>query len=241
LWARSQRIRQYTGGHDETWGGVTLNIDSNVVDSLVATVSVQPPTPTPSPSPTATPTATPTPQPTVVLETPLLEPMYDGGMCGAGWHMAMNERNYPAYLAANHDRNGTVPPGDTARQAVWAPTIPADGNYRVEVYIPGHNGVTWRCPEALLPQNTSSAHYIVRHADGTATKVANQAAVRSGWLLLGIYPFRAWQPAQVTLETATDEAAFTRTVTASALRVTRVEAGAPGSYFLYLPQVNRRE
>jgi hypothetical protein len=239
LWARSQRIRQYTGGHDETWGGVTLNIDSNVVDSLVAVLEVQPPTPTPSPSPTPTPTATPTPQPSLVLETPKLEPMYGDGMCGAGWHMTTNERNYPAYLAANRDRNGTIPP-DKARQAVWAPTIPADGYYRVEVYIPGHDGVEWRCPEALLPNNSSSAQYTVRHAEGTAAKVANQAAVRNGWLLLGIYPFRAWQAAEVTLDTATGEAALTRTVAASALRVTRVEEGTQGSYFLYLPQVDRR-
>jgi len=38
LWTNSQRIRQYTGGHNETWGGVTLNIDSNVLDGVVATI-----------------------------------------------------------------------------------------------------------------------------------------------------------------------------------------------------------
>lgn len=32
LWSDHQRIRQYAGGHDETWGGVTFNIDSNVID-----------------------------------------------------------------------------------------------------------------------------------------------------------------------------------------------------------------
>ena len=31
LWSQNQRIRQYTGGHDETWGGYTINIDSNVM------------------------------------------------------------------------------------------------------------------------------------------------------------------------------------------------------------------
>ena len=36
LWSNHQRIRQYAGGHDETWGGVTLNIDSNVIDGVVA-------------------------------------------------------------------------------------------------------------------------------------------------------------------------------------------------------------
>lgn len=31
-WAYHQRIVQYSGGHDETWGGVTMNIDCNVAD-----------------------------------------------------------------------------------------------------------------------------------------------------------------------------------------------------------------
>jgi hypothetical protein len=37
-WANSQRIHQYRGGHDETYGGVTINIDNNYVDG--ATVGV---------------------------------------------------------------------------------------------------------------------------------------------------------------------------------------------------------
>ncbi len=44
LWADHRRIRQYAGGHNETWGGVTLNIDSDVVDGIVATLT--PPGPT---------------------------------------------------------------------------------------------------------------------------------------------------------------------------------------------------
>lgn len=35
-WALHQRIHQYIGGHDETWGGVTLNIDTNVIDGPLA-------------------------------------------------------------------------------------------------------------------------------------------------------------------------------------------------------------
>ncbi|RCK73902.1 MAG: hypothetical protein ANABAC_2976 [Anaerolineae bacterium] len=36
LWKDRQRLRQYTGGHPETWGEVTLNIDSNVMDGIVS-------------------------------------------------------------------------------------------------------------------------------------------------------------------------------------------------------------
>ena len=32
LWSNHQRVHQYSGGHDEAHGGVTLNIDSNAVD-----------------------------------------------------------------------------------------------------------------------------------------------------------------------------------------------------------------
>jgi Domain of unknown function (DUF1906) len=32
LWNDHQRVHQYTGGHDEAYGGVTINIDSNAVD-----------------------------------------------------------------------------------------------------------------------------------------------------------------------------------------------------------------
>jgi hypothetical protein len=38
-WAVHQRIKQYLGDHNETWGGVTLNIDSDSLNAPVATVA----------------------------------------------------------------------------------------------------------------------------------------------------------------------------------------------------------
>lgn len=35
LWANHQRLKQYTGGHPETWGGLTFTIDSDVIDGQV--------------------------------------------------------------------------------------------------------------------------------------------------------------------------------------------------------------
>jgi hypothetical protein len=35
MWSTRGRIHQYQGDHDETWGGVTLNIDSNLVDGPI--------------------------------------------------------------------------------------------------------------------------------------------------------------------------------------------------------------
>lgn len=38
-WAAHQRLKQYQGGHDETWGGVKINVDSDSLDAPVATVA----------------------------------------------------------------------------------------------------------------------------------------------------------------------------------------------------------
>ncbi len=35
MWAVHQRLHQYQGGHDETWGGVTINVDNDVADGNV--------------------------------------------------------------------------------------------------------------------------------------------------------------------------------------------------------------
>ena len=35
LWNNHQRVHQYQGGHNEAYGGVTINIDSNAVDGPV--------------------------------------------------------------------------------------------------------------------------------------------------------------------------------------------------------------
>jgi hypothetical protein len=51
LWPNHQRVHQYKGGHRETYGGVTINIDSNVLDStVVGGAAPPPPPPTPAPA-----------------------------------------------------------------------------------------------------------------------------------------------------------------------------------------------
>jgi hypothetical protein len=55
LWANHQRLHQYTGGHHETWGGFTIDVDSSYVDAAVvgSTGSAPIPGPPPPPSPLA--------------------------------------------------------------------------------------------------------------------------------------------------------------------------------------------
>jgi hypothetical protein len=52
LWANHQRIHQYKGGHNETWGGVTLNVDNDYLDGPVVgpTAAPQPPPAPPPPT-----------------------------------------------------------------------------------------------------------------------------------------------------------------------------------------------
>jgi hypothetical protein len=39
-WSDHQRMHQYAGGHNDTWGGITVNIDANWVDAAVAGTAV---------------------------------------------------------------------------------------------------------------------------------------------------------------------------------------------------------
>ncbi len=59
LWADRQRIRQYSGGHKEAWGGVSMSIDSNIADGDVSVL----PRVLQLSTPTATATSTPEDEP----------------------------------------------------------------------------------------------------------------------------------------------------------------------------------
>jgi hypothetical protein len=50
LWPDHQRIHQYKGGHRETWGGVTIDVDSDFVDGAVVGGTAPPPPPPPPPA-----------------------------------------------------------------------------------------------------------------------------------------------------------------------------------------------
>jgi hypothetical protein len=47
LWSEHQRVHQYRGGHKETYGGVTINIDSNYVDGAVVAAAATVPSEAP--------------------------------------------------------------------------------------------------------------------------------------------------------------------------------------------------
>ncbi len=52
-WRPGGRMKQYRGGHNETWGGVTINIDSNYLE--LSGTPAAPPAPVPAPAPAPAP------------------------------------------------------------------------------------------------------------------------------------------------------------------------------------------
>ena len=168
LWARSQRIRQYTNSHDETWGGVTIEIDSNAVDSIVADLDVAPPTPTPTPYAAAERAAGGARAWSPAMTEACAAP---AGTCWST-RAATRPISPPTRTATARFRRCRLSPGRPAGSR----RFPSDGYYRVEAYIPGHDALQWTCPDAELAGDTATAYYTVQHAEGTTVKNANQAA-----------------------------------------------------------------
>jgi hypothetical protein len=56
-WRPGGRMKQYRGGHNETWGGVTINIDSNYLE--LSGTGTPPPVSTPAPAPAPAPAPVP--------------------------------------------------------------------------------------------------------------------------------------------------------------------------------------
>lgn len=217
LWSQSQRIRQYTGSHDETWGGVTLEIDSNVLDGIVADLAgvVEPPV-------------------VVVVETPQLSPAYDSDdPCVSGWHRYTNVRGQPAYLSPAQPLDGTIPP---LNYAIWRPTLPVTGTWQVEALVPSHGAVEWPCLNQTLSADTRGARYRVYGLDGAATSVQDQLPLNDDWLHLGMFQFGAGDGGHVYLDAAVADALVH--VSFSAMRFTLEFEGALPEK-LYLPVVRR--
>ena len=76
LWVNHRRIRQYTGDHTETWGGLALSgIDSDIADGEVVSPTRMITGTLPTPTPTGTP---PTPTPTLTGTLPIPAPTATG-------------------------------------------------------------------------------------------------------------------------------------------------------------------
>lgn len=218
VWNQQQRIRQYTGSHDETWGGVTLEIDSNVLDGIVADLGE----------------VTPPPPLTVLLEAPTLSPAFnEATACTDGWRRLTNVRGEAAYLAYGQPPGATIPP---LNYGIWRPTLPIAGAYRVEALISSHGAIAWDCRAQVISPDTSRARYTIYHRDGVTTTERDQLPLNDEWLTLGSYPFAAGDAGFVYLDAAVADAP--RNVSFSAMRfVLETEVELPER--VYLPAVQR--
>jgi hypothetical protein len=153
LWTNHQRIRQYAGEVNNSWGGVTLNIDIDVVDGMVA----MPPT---------KPLAHPFDTPSLSIE--------DTGWLSAeqGWLVSGNQLYWthdrgeswdnispaPVQLAYFLTEGQELPAGEElpvgqevpARQA-WALSTP--NLEQVTLYHSSTWGATWESFDLTLPSN----------------------------------------------------------------------------------------
>ena len=203
LWNNHQRIRQYEGGHNEVWGGVTLTIDSNVIDGLVAVPGQQS-------------------NDTIIVNSPLLSPIYSGGMCGNAWYRFSGYNGQYAYLTLS-----TNDPSKSTNSASWRPTIPVAGTYKVEAYIANHGVISWECPSMTISADTSDARYTIYHANGTTTVGKDQLPLSNDWLNLGTFAFNTGTSGKVELTDLNSETHLSRLVSFSAVRFTLIDTPSP--------------
>ncbi|MGV2432368.1 MAG UNVERIFIED_CONTAM: DUF1906 domain-containing protein [Rickettsiaceae bacterium] len=218
LWAEQQRDPPVSRRPHRDMGGVTLPIDSNVVEGMVADIercrscSVD-----------------------GRCGDAVDEPKFDpANSCEDGWHLFTTVRGQPAYLSFSQQVGETVPP---LNHAVWRPQLPVEGLYRVEALIPSHGAIEWPCRGLTLSPDTAFARYTVYHAEGVTTTVQNQMPVDNGWLRLGSYRFAAGEQGAVVLEAAVED--HPRLVSFRAALRFVLEEVQEGERKLYLPLLHR--
>jgi hypothetical protein len=103
--------------------------------------------------------------------------------------------------------------------ATWSDSLPADGSYQVEVFIPRQPSTS------AVPRTTRAVYQIYQDgAAGVALRTVNQQVSASGWVSLGSFNFRGSY--RIVLTDETGEARGTRSVVANAVRLTPV-TGTP--------------
>jgi hypothetical protein len=162
LWANHQRVHQYKGGHNETWGGVTINVDDNYVDGAVVAPSAPPPPPPPPPAAgsvgsgdgkaTATWTSDSFASSAVVTLTPTSQPPSPTGyavqltVTDSQTSTPITQFGAPVTLHLAVPANGLAP-SYSADGTAWQPlpksqyTLLADGTVQIETLVPGFFGL----------------------------------------------------------------------------------------------------
>jgi Domain of unknown function (DUF1906) len=203
MWTRHQRLHQYRGGHNESWGGATLNVDDDQLDVNLGGLPIPPgPGPTPPLGGPTPPEAPPYPFPFPFIFRIALGRNADGraewfatGASGrlrhayqqpalpSGWSKTANVGHSPADLASNPavaaEQNGrlTVFAVDRSRAVVQAWQQPgAPGGWQWGGRIgSGSAGAVTGDPAAVLGPGGALSVFVT-DASGTVRAVRQQSA-----------------------------------------------------------------
>ena len=127
--------------------------------------------------------------------------------CRYGW--AAGKKGFGNHFIATPN---AATAADSTNKAVWRPTILRDGAYRVLAYIPNHEALSWACGPIAAKADTSRATYTIKHRDGIAQYVVNQAPLNDEWVDLGSYYFSAGTANIIELSDFTGEPSNSRWV-----------------------------
>jgi hypothetical protein len=234
FWPNHQRLHQYTGGHKETYAGVTINIDSDSVDGpVVGLGGAVGPTPPPPPQPQAGSVTSSDGQATVswpsstftVTATPATLPADTAGFAAGSYVLQLGSAT-PTFPVPVTVTFRTPPPGAvpaySADGTTWqrlAATLASDGSLSVTIAAPGSVGLLRDIAPPTSPRSLTGR--LVRGRLLLAWKPAtdNSGAVASYEIMLNGRP----------LATATSTTAAVRGFSAQApsvFRVTAVDAAA---------------
>jgi photosystem II stability/assembly factor-like uncharacterized protein len=170
----------------------------------------------------------------VILEEPTLSPPYTT-TCkpdDSFWYPVDSGRGHKAFLTLN-----VATQASSTNSAIWRPTLPESGLYKVEAYIPAHAAIHWECPSKDILGDTRDARYTIRHAQGETKISRDQAAASGAWLNLGEYLFKEGEEGFVHLTDLNTETSLETTVSFSAMRFTRQSAYP--DYQVFLPYTGR--
>jgi hypothetical protein len=214
LWVDHQRIRQYAGGHAETYGGLTFSIDSNALDGEVTVLPTPVPTPVPTPTTQAVAEASEPPLAPEVAQpqlrgmqplsaksgwTLLGERLLLTGDGGASWQDITPQVAMPAHLLAVTF---------TSPQRGWVARQPAGepAGTSLEILATEDGGRSWQIFPLALPDAPGSppvANLYLSFVDNQtgflAAKLESSSAFSLGRLFVTQDGGRSWEERSLPL------------------------------------------
>ncbi|MCW2857025.1 MAG: hypothetical protein JWR52_2640 [Marmoricola sp.] len=157
-WRSHQRVHQYAGGANQSWGGVSLNIDANWVDAAVAG------------------TAVPVNYGTNVLGPGSSGFVFTGSMTywRSGAPAGLKRMAYWTYSNGSTEANG----------ATWSAHL-APGRYAVEAYIPSTNA-TAKAPYTITDALGTTHKIISQQSNGAYANLGTYTAKAGGSIVVHV-------------------------------------------------------